>query len=97
MIKKIISRIIKPSIKPAIKPAAKFLEIIKKPLLMPLDRFDKSEEAVKRNLLERKIVHLERMIKQMQKMNRPVKSEIKYRDKLKKNLENFNKKQKIAK
>ena len=86
MIKKITEPIIRPSIKPAVKP-----------LVAPLNIIGKSRSAIRRSLLERNIIHFDRMIKQGQETNKPIKGEIKYRDKLKKDLENFDGKQKITK
>jgi len=88
MIKKITGSIIKPSAKPAVK----FLEILNKPPVKPLIRFDKSKSAIRKGLLERNIIHFDRMIKQGQETNEPIKGKIKYRDKLKKDLENFDEK-----
>jgi len=97
MIKKITNSITRSPIKPFVNSAKKFLEIINKPKVTVLDKFDKSKSAIQRNLLERKIAHLEKLIKQMQKMNKSVEGEIRYRDKLKKDLENFDRRQKIPK
>jgi len=65
-----------------------------KPIIKPLQ---KSATAIKKNFLERKVTHLERMIEQGQEMNRPVEAEMKYKEQLKKKLENPSKSQNESK